>query len=59
MTDRPPEGPKADFGPEDATTQPIPAPPSRAELDRISEDQALITDEWADEPPEKERGPKT
>lgn len=30
----------------------IPKPPNPAELDQISHDQALITDEWADgEPP--------
>lgn len=28
----------------------IPKPPSRAEVDRISQDQALIADEWAPEP---------
>ena len=26
----------------------IPKPPSPAELDQVSRDQALITDEWAD-----------
>lgn len=26
----------------------IPKPPNKAELDQLSQDQALITDEWAD-----------
>ena len=26
----------------------IPKPPSQADLDQVSQDQALITDEWAD-----------
>ena len=26
----------------------IPKPPSRADLDQVSQDQALITDEWGD-----------
>ncbi len=26
----------------------IPKPPSRADLDQVSRDQALITDEWGD-----------
>ncbi len=44
MTDKPDEtAPKAGT---------IPKPPSPAELDQVSRDQALITDEWADaEPP--------
>jgi hypothetical protein len=29
----------------------IPHPPSQAELDQISRDQALITDEWAGDTP--------
>jgi len=28
----------------------VPKPPSKAELDQISKDQALITDEWAPAP---------
>ncbi len=28
----------------------IPKPPSKEEVDRISRDQALITDEWAPQP---------
>lgn len=31
---------------------PIPKPPSHAELDQLSEDQAMITDEWGDAPPD-------
>lgn len=27
----------------------IPKPPSQADLDQVSQDQALITDEWAGE----------
>lgn len=34
----------------------VPRPPSREDLDRISADQALITDEWADEGPPAEGG---
>ena len=31
----------------------IPKPPSKEDVDEVSADQALITDEWADaEPPE-------
>ena len=41
----PPEDPKPEQGY-------IPKPPSKADLDEVSRDQALITDEWADaEPP--------
>ena len=36
--------------------QGVPRPPSREALDRISADQALITDEWADEGPPAEGG---
>lgn len=37
----------------------VPRPPSREELDLISADQALITDEWADEgPPGDGRAPE-
>lgn len=28
----------------------VPKPPSKAELDQVSKDQALITDEWAPAP---------
>lgn len=28
----------------------VPKPPSKADLDQISKDQALITDEWAPAP---------
>ncbi|MFH5924245.1 hypothetical protein [Roseomonas xinghualingensis] len=53
MTAKAPEGPKADHGPEDASKGYIPRPPSAVDLDRISEAQALITDEWAGESPQK------
>lgn len=35
--------------PDDSPPKPpaIPNPPSKAELDQLSKDQALITDEWA------------
>ena len=29
----------------------VPRPPSKADIDEISKDQALITDEWAPAPP--------
>lgn len=29
----------------------VPPPPSKADIDAISKDQALITDEWAPNPP--------
>jgi len=29
----------------------VPAPPSQAEIEQISRDQALIADEWSDNPP--------
>lgn len=50
MTARPPEGPKADFDAEGASEAPIPRPPSAKEVDRVSEAQGLITDEWTGEP---------
>ena len=42
----------------DARKPHIPRPPSKEEIDEISRDQALITDEWApapvpERPPEK------
>ncbi len=33
----------------------IPRPPSEEELRQVSEQQKLITDEWAPEPPAKEK----
>lgn len=54
MTAKAPEGPKADFTAEEATGGSIPRPPSPAALDRMSEQQGLITDEWAGEPREKD-----
>lgn len=50
MTSRPPEGPKADFDAETASESRVPRPPSRAEVNKISEAQGLITDEWTGEP---------
>lgn len=44
-----PEPDGADAG---ARRQPrVPRPPTREELDEISRDQALITDEWGEEKP--------
>ena len=54
MTARAPEGPKADYDASEASEARIPRPPSPAELDRLSEAQALITDEWTGEPREKD-----
>lgn len=31
----------------------IPKPPSEADLAEVSKDQALITDEWAGDPPQE------
>ncbi|MBO1076659.1 hypothetical protein [Roseomonas marmotae] len=53
MTARPPEGPKADFTAEESSGGYIPRPPSAKDLDVISEAQALVTDEWAGEPPKR------
>ena len=50
MTARPPEGPKADFDGKNASEGRIPRPPSDAALDKLSEQQGLITDEWTGEP---------
>lgn len=46
--------PEPDGADAEAGRQPrIPRPPTREELDEISREQALITDEWGDErPPE-------
>ncbi|MBP0443327.1 hypothetical protein J8J14_00925 [Roseomonas sp. SSH11] len=54
MTARAPEGPKADFTAEEASGGTIPRPPSPAELDRLSEQQGMITDEWTGESREKD-----
>lgn len=40
---------KPDSGPADAPR--IPSPPSREDVDQVSRDQALITDEWAPDAP--------
>ncbi len=37
----------------------IPRPPSKAEVDQISRDQALITDEWAPGPEQPAEPGKT
>lgn len=50
MTTRPPEGPKADFDAKTASESRIPRPPSEAALDKVSEEQGMITDEWSGEP---------
>lgn len=51
MADHAPEGPKARNTAEQATGGYIPQPPSPAELDKISDAQAQITDDWTGEPP--------
>lgn len=43
---QPTDLPKAD----DDLPPGVPKPPSKADLDQISKDQALITDEWAPAP---------
>ena len=51
MTDTPPAAPER---------KPyISPPPSKEDVERVSEDQALIADEWAPEPtpPAKDRAP--
>jgi hypothetical protein len=51
-TDKTPEGERPPAGREPY----VPKPPSPEAVEQISQDQALITDEWAgDEPP---RGPQ-
>jgi len=50
MTSRPPEGPKADFDAESASESRVPRPPSAAEVNKLSEAQGMITDEWTGEP---------
>jgi len=37
----------------------IPKPPTPDDLDEVSRDQALITDEWVGEDPPDKQGPKT
>ena len=55
MTAHAPEGPKARFPAEKASEGYIPRPPEKSELDKVSEAQALITDEWTGEPPAKDK----
>lgn len=55
MNDHAPEGPKAQFPPEKASEGYIQKPPSSDDLNKISEAQAQITDEWTGEPPAKEK----
>ncbi|MDJ0389271.1 hypothetical protein QMO56_14205 [Roseomonas sp. E05] len=55
MTAKPPEGPKARYPAEKASEGYIPKPPSGREQDRISEAQALITDEWTGDPPAQKK----
>ena len=48
---------KPGSGPADAPR--IPSPPSQEDIDQVSSDQALITDEWApDAPPATSRPTK-
>ena len=55
MAARPPEGPKADFDAAHSSESRIPRPPSPEALDDISEQQGMITDEWAGDTPGEER----
>lgn len=57
MTDRVPEGPKARHTAEQATGGYIQKPPSAEELDKVSEAQAQITDDWTGEPPDPRQPP--
>lgn len=57
MMERPPEGPKANFTREESTGGYIPKPPSTEDLNKVSEAQAMITDEWTGEPPAKDKPP--
>jgi hypothetical protein len=50
-----PEGPKAQFTAEEASEAYISHPPSAEDLDKISNAQKLITDEWTGEPPPHEQ----
>ena len=59
MAARPPEGPKADFDANHASESKISRPPSPEALDDISEQQGMITDEWAGDTPEEERAKAT
>jgi hypothetical protein len=45
------EGPKAQFTSKEASEAYISCPPSAEELDKVSDAQKLITDEWTGEPP--------
>jgi hypothetical protein len=46
-----PEGPKAHHTAEEASEAYISHPPSAKEIDKVSDAQKLITDEWTGEPP--------
>jgi hypothetical protein len=46
-----PEGPKARYTAEEASEAYIPHPPAAEELDKVSDAQKLITDEWTGEAP--------
>jgi hypothetical protein len=46
-----PEGPKARYTAKEASEAYISHPPSDEELDKVSDAQKLITDEWTGEPP--------
>ena len=48
---------KPDPDPADAPR--IPSPPSQEDIDQVSRDQALITDEWAPDAPPATRRPAT
>lgn len=46
---------KPDASPADAPR--IPSPPSQEDIDQVSRDQALITDEWAPDAPDAPQEP--
>ncbi|MFC0407338.1 hypothetical protein [Roseomonas elaeocarpi] len=56
MSNRPPEGPKAQHDAGDAPEGYIPRPPSPEAIRAVSEAQGDITDEWSGEPAEGGQG---
>lgn len=55
MADHAPEGPKAHHTAEQASEGYIQKPPSPEDLNRVSEAQAQITDDWTGEPPAQKK----
>jgi len=54
MTEQTPEPPKARFTGDQASEAYMPKPPNPADVDVVSQDQGLITDEWAGDLTEEE-----